>query len=61
MPGARELLSPDRPDRVGCSGAEKIEAELLQFGAIDFGELHFQQNLAFVERATCSELTTWVE
>src|SRR6185503_11076401 len=47
---AGELLRAHGPDGIGCSQAEKVEAELLQLGAVNLGEFNFQQNLAFVQR-----------
>src|SRR5205814_4151581 len=43
---ARELLRAQGSDRVCCSETEKVEAELLQFRAVNLSEFYFQQNLA---------------
>ena len=46
---AGELLRAHGANGVGCARAEKVEAELLQFRAVDLGEFNFQQDLALVQ------------
>ena len=48
--GLANCCVPMVPMVLAAPGAEKVEAELLQLGAVNFGEFDLQQNLAFVQR-----------